>query len=664
MKSSSALSGSEAEIIDSEIPRGKILLVDDDPDLSSSLCDLLQPEGYEVTVANGIESARRAAAAFDPDIALLDVKLGSANGIDLIATLKRQRPELACVVMTGHANTEIAVRALREGADDFLVKPVDPLSLIRTLNRCRQHQRLERENRDVMVAIRNSEEHTRAVMENVADAVVTVDSTGIIDSVNAAALELFGYDTDELLGESVSRLAVEEDRELHNGYIQSYLNGGDGNVIGKGTRSVRGLRKDGTLLDLELAVSEAQIGSQRMFIGAVRDVSERKRMEALLRQSQKMEAVGQLTGGVAHDFNNLLGVILGNTELLEDSVGADNPHVRAVIRAAERGSELTHRLLAFSRLQPLQANTLDPVQLLGNMSDLLTRTLADTIEVALEAGGGIWPVKVDSAQMEGALLNLAINAGQSMPEGGKLTFNISNETVDAQAAAKAVDAVPGDYVALAVTDTGSGMAPNVLARAFDPFFTTKPVGEGSGLGLSMVYGFARQSGGFATIESELGRGATVRIFLPRAEAESVDAEIGTQADAPRGNGETILVLEDDPEILNLAVTLLDGLGYEVLSAPDGKHALEILRATPGIDLVLSDVMLPGGLLGPEVVQRAKQARPDLRVLFMSGYADAEAAGSGLLEEGAKVLTKPFRRYDLACQVRVALAGTSAAGPVG
>jgi CheY-like chemotaxis protein len=316
---------------------------------------------------------------------------------------------------------------------------------------------------------------------------------------------------------------------------------------------------------------------------------------------------------------------------------------------------LTQRLLAFSRLQPLRPSVLDPVQLFRGMPDLLTRTLAATIDIRFLTEGNIWRIEADLAQMENALLNLAINAGQAMPEGGKLTIELSSQTLDSRTAAKTNDAMPGDYVAISVTDTGIGMAPEVLARAFEPFFTTKDVGQGSGLGLSMVYGFARQSGGFAAIESELGHGTTVRLYLPRVEAEASDTEIEQPPAAPRAQGETILVIEDDPEVRDLVVAMLESLGYEVLSASEGADAIDILRATPRIDLVLSDVMLPGGLLGPEVAQRVKQARPDLPVLFMSGYADAEARSSGLLAEGATVLNKPFRRHDLAHHLRVALA---------
>jgi two-component system CheB/CheR fusion protein len=635
--------------------RGRVLLVDDDPDLLNSLCDLLQPEGFEVAIASSAETACRTAAEFEPDIAVLDIKLGLTNGIDLIAPLKRQWPDLACVIVTGYADTESAVRALREGAEDFLSKPVDPAILLRALTRCRQNQKLEFENRKVAAALRSSEERTRAIMENVVDAIITIDSTGTIDSVNLAAATLFGYEPAELIGGNVARLIGGGDRDSHDGYIQRYLNGGESGLLGKGPREVAGVRKDGEMLELELAVSEARIGNERVFIGTMRDISERKRLDVHLHQSQKMEAIGQLTGGVAHDFNNLLATILGNAELLEDRLGTDNTQVQAMVRAANRGSDLTQRLLAFSRLQPLQSKVFDPGQLFSGMSYLLTRTLAETIEVQHLIGDDIWCIEADPSQMESALLNLVINAGQAMPEGGKLTIEITNETIDQRTAAEMTDATPGRYVAISIGDTGVGMAPEVVARAFDPFFTTKPVGAGSGLGLSMVYGFARQSGGFAAIDSEPRRGTTVRLYLPRVETEESVAKIEPPAKAPRGKGETILVIEDDPAVCDLAVNMLESLGYKVLSASEGAGALEILHATPSIDLILSDVMLPGGLLGPEVARRARRARPDLPVLFMSGYADAEARSSDLLAAGVTVLHKPFRRYDLARQVRLSLA---------
>ncbi|MCH8999577.1 MAG: response regulator [Proteobacteria bacterium] len=638
---------------------GRILLVDDDRDLLSSLRDLLEPEGYEVATASDPEGARRIAAEFRPDIALLDVKLGSANGIELIPILKERLPGIACVVMTAFAATENAVQAMRNGADDYLNKPIDPANLMRALNRCRQHQRLEREKRAVVAALRDSEERIRAIMENVADALVTIDDKGIVESINPAAQRLFGFEPQEIIGQNVSLVIAGLERDQHQTYIENYLRSGEGKILGKGPREVKARHKDGTEIDVELAVSKTRVGDKLVFIGAMRDITERKRLEGQLRQAQKMEAVGQLTGGVAHDFNNLLGVILGNAELLEDRLGVDDKQVQAVIRAAGRGAELTQRLLAFSRLQPLQPKALDPAALIAGLSDLLSRTLGETISIEIKSAADLWMARADPGQLESALLNLAINSGQAMPGGGTLTIETANATID-EAAAAANNAEPGAYVMVAVTDTGTGMTDEVMERAFEPFFTTKDVGEGSGLGLSMVYGFAQQSGGFVSIESEADRGTTLRLYLPRAEGELVvaDKEPDDVA-APGGHGETILVVEDDPAVRSLAVTLLENLGYQVLAAPDAMAALSFLHAPSRIDLVLSDVMLPGGMCGPDLVEEAKRLRPDLRVLFMSGYTEHPARGSGPLyktavPEAAAVLNKPFRKRDLARRLRAAL----------
>jgi PAS domain S-box-containing protein len=631
---------------------GKILLVDDDQDLLNSLRDLLEPEGYEVETASKLQSARRIAEEFHPDVALLDIKLGAANGIELIPTFKKWLPDIACVVMTAFAETENAVQAMRNGADDYLNKPIDPANLMRALNRCRQHQRLEREKRAVVAALRASEERIRAIMENIADALVTIDDKGIIASVNPAACRLFGYEPKELIGENVLILVTASDRDHHDSYIQNYLRTGEGQILGKEPREVKAHRKDGTVIDVELAVSKALIGDNLVFIGAMRDITLRKRLEEQLHQAQKMEAVGQLTGGIAHDFNNLLGVIMGNAELLEDQVGAGHKQVQSVIQAASRGAELTQRLLAFSRLQPLQPKVLDLAVLIASVSDLLSRTLGNTIDIRIGSVADLWKVHADPGQLENALLNLAINSGQAMPGGGTLIIEAANATID-EAAAEAHDAEPGEYTVVAVTDTGTGMMREVMAHAFEPFFTTKDVGEGSGLGLSMVYGFVQQSGGFISIESEEGRGTTVRLHLPRAKGAAALEEKEPDVDAPCGRGETILVVEDDPEVRSLAVTLLENLGYEVLAAQDGMTALSFLKAPSRIDLVLSDVMLPGGLCGPDLVEAAKRIRPDLRVLFMSGYTNDPARDSGPLSE-AVVLNKPFRKHDLARTLRAAL----------
>ena len=393
-------------------------------------------------------------------------------------------------------------------------------------------------------------------------------------------------------------------------------------------------------------------------VSTVQDITEIKQAEEQLRHAQKMEAVGQLTGGVAHDFNNLLAVILGHAELLEDRLGADDPSVRAVSRTATRGAELTQRLLAFSRRQSLEPEVMDLDALIAGMTELLRRTLGETIEIELTSETEPWQTLADPGQVENALLNLAINARDAMPEGGRLTIATDNVTLDDSGAASHADAGPGDYVRLTVTDTGTGMASEVLERAFEPFFTTKDVGEGSGLGLPMVYGFAKQSGGFVSIGSEEDRGTTVELYLPRAKTPDRYAGDRREEAEPKGRGESILVIEDHPDLRQLATSMLDSLGYRVLEAESAKAALEILDGADGIDLMLADVVLSGGMSGPCLADEVRHQHPDIKVLFMSGYAGKDIAERCSPCEADGVLEKPFRKRHLAHKVRAVLDGSS------
>ncbi len=389
--------------------------------------------------------------------------------------------------------------------------------------------------------------------------------------------------------------------------------------------------------------------------GTILDVTESKQVEIKLRQTQKMEAVGQLTGGIAHDFNNLLAVIMGNAELLAQRHGEDDRAAQAVLRAASRGAELTQQLLAFARKQPLHPQAVRLSDVVTDMSKLLERTLGETIEIQISTHPVLWSASADPGQLENVLLNLAINARDAMPEGGTLTIETYNTQVEDQDLVIAMDINPGPYVVLSVSDTGTGMSSEVLEHAFEPFFTTKSNGKGTGLGLSMVYGFAQQTGGHVTIDSTPGRGTTVKLYLPRALAAVVEPSTDSTAD-PRGHGETVLVLEDDPDVRHLAVSMLQGLGYEVLEARDGASAIELLDSGSRIDLLLSDIVLPGGLTGRSVAAQARCSHPDLKILFMSGYPNAETAAGqeGAWNRNVEVLLKPFRRHELALQVNAAL----------
>jgi signal transduction histidine kinase len=394
------------------------------------------------------------------------------------------------------------------------------------------------------------------------------------------------------------------------------------------------------------------------------EIEQREHVEAALRQAQKMEVIGQLTGGVAHDFNNLLQVILGNLERLSLGRGAAGGsvepdfrrYVDAAIRGAERAATLTQRLLAFSRRQPLAPKPLDVNQLVTGMSDLLARTLGETVVLRTVLPEGIWRTLADENQLENAVLNLAVNARDAMPQGGRLTIATANAHLDAPPTRDAGEVNAGDYVAITVTDTGTGMTPEVLAKAFEPFFTTKDIGQGTGLGLSQVYGFVRQSGGDVTITSASGQGTTVALYLPRIEGlESVTEHPPPRQRIPGGSrSELILVVEDEKDVRAFTTETLRELGYGVVEAPDGRAALSMLDSDAGIRMLFTDIGLPGGVNGRELAEEALRRRPHLRVLFTTGYERNAIVHHGRLDPGVALIGKPFTYAGLALKVREVL----------
>ena len=387
-------------------------------------------------------------------------------------------------------------------------------------------------------------------------------------------------------------------------------------------------------------------------------------VEDALRQAQKMEAVGQLTGGIAHDFNNILTGIIGSLEMMSTRLAqgrvADlERYINGAMGASRRAASLTQRLLAFSRRQTLDPRPTDLNTLINGMLDLIVRSVGPEIEVETAGAAGLWTTYVDAGQLENALLNLCINARDAMPDGGKVTIETSNRWMD-ERAARVRGLEPGQYVSLCVSDTGSGMPPEIVARAFDPFFTTKPIGQGTGLGLSMVYGFAGQSGGAARIYSEVGKGTMICLYLPRHAGEAAqDAELPPDiGDAPRAQGgETVLVVDDEPLVRMLAVEQLEELGYSVIEAGDGHAALRILNSPRAIALLITDVGLPGGMNGRQLADAARVQRPGLEVLFITGYAENAVLNHGHLEPGMHVMTKPFPADEFARRVRSLTART-------
>ena len=499
------------------------------------------------------------------------------------------------------------------------------------------------------------EAHLTSILATVPEAMIVIDESGTIQSFSVAAEKLFGFAAADVCGRNVSMLMPTPDREEHDRYLSHYLTTGERRIIGYG-RVVSGLRKDGSVFPMELAVGEAVANGKRIFTGFLRDLTSRHKIEEELRQSQKMEAIGQLTGGLAHDFNNLLTVISGNLEMIETKLS--EPRVLSLLQeaqgAADDGAKLTGQLLAFGRRQPLNPKHVDVGQLVSGFSELLRRTLGEAIELRTTITGAAHEALVDGSQLQNALLNLALNARDAMPRGGVLSIEISRQRLDADYAQIHPQVRTGDYVLISVTDTGTGMSSEVRERAFEPFFTTKGLGAGTGLGLSMVYGFAKQSGGHVQLHSDQGQGASVRILLPAIQRPA-DRPISSDLDAaeakqiPRGF-ERILVVEDDPRVRRVAVSRLLDAGYEVIEAANGSEALDIFPNYPDIALLFTDIVMPGGIAGDELAQRVRALRPDMKVLFTSGYAEPTVAGRQLAEEGSW-LKKPYTARELAVRLR-------------
>ncbi|MBB3223445.1 PAS domain-containing protein [Pseudoduganella umbonata] len=486
------------------------------------------------------------------------------------------------------------------------------------------------------------------------DLMLLIDFDGYLRRVNPAWTRLLGYTADELVGRHVNAFVLPED---HTSTVDAYVA-----AAGGGTPQIvnRYRHKDGSLR--WIAWVAAPFGDTTYATG--RDITlERERQAALeqaqdqLRQSQKMEAVGQLTGGLAHDFNNLLATIMGGLELSAIRIRQDRPdeverYMGMAMGATRRAAALTHRLLAFSRRQTLAPVATDVNALVNGMLEMIRRTVGPGVQVDVESTTPLWTVLADPSQLENSLLNLCLNARDAMPDGGRIVIKTGNRHVDrASAAAHGIDA--GEYLALCVTDTGTGMTPEVMAKAFEPFFTTKPLGQGTGLGLSMIYGFARQSGGHASIASQVGKGSEVCMLLPRHHGNAIPA---AAAQAPSlepaaGTGRTVLVVDDEPDVRQLVVDVLRELGHVAIEAADGPAGLRVLQSDARIDLLISDVGLPGPMNGRQMADAGRTGRPGLKVLFITGYAEATLLNNGQLEAGMAVLSKPFPLEVLAARVR-------------
>jgi PAS domain S-box-containing protein len=492
-------------------------------------------------------------------------------------------------------------------------------------------------------------------------AVFMLDREGRVTTWNPGAERTKGYQASEIIGQHFSRFYTPED--LKAGIPKKALKQAreEGRFTAEGWR----VRKDGSRFWAMVVIDPIiENGEVIGFAKVTRDLTERReaqleleRSQQALFQSQKMEAVGQLTGGLAHDFNNLLTGITGSLDLMKNRLaqGRINDlerYITAAQGAASRAATLTHRLLAFARRQTLEPKPVNANKLISGMEELVRRTVGPEVQIETVLAAGLWTCFCDPNQLENAILNLCINGRDAMPGGGRVTIETANTWLDETTGAER-EMAPGQYVAICVTDTGQGMTPEVISRAFDPFFTTKPAGKGTGLGLSMIYGFARQSNGQVRIYSEVGEGTTVKIYLPRHRGKAAGEEDQeAKVQLPRAEaGETVLIVDDEPTVRMLIGDTLNELGYTGIEAADATSGLKVLQSDAKIDLLITDVGLPGGMNGKEMAEQAREKRPDLKVLFITGYAQNAAISNGRLEPGMHVLSKPFPMEKLASRIR-------------
>ena len=517
-------------------------------------------------------------------------------------------------------------------------------------------ERLRLANETLSESVRERTRERNQVWQNSRDLLAVIGVDGVIRDVNPAWKAVLGHESSHLVGRSFEELVDQDARPRARDLISAEP------------------KRPPMTIELELAAIDGSLHwfswdaaaeGELIYLYGLNITAERKQAEvlrqteALLRQSQKMEAVGQLTGGIAHDFNNMLTGVIGSLDIMKRRIANQryddlDRFMDAAITSAQRAASLTHRLLAFSRRQSLDRKPTDVVPLIESMRDLLNRTLGEQVSLQTILPADSWQAITDTNQLESAILNLAINARDAMPEGGNLTIEVANVLLDDSDVRGISELIAGDYVRISVTDTGEGMPAEVIEKAFDPFFTTKPIGQGTGLGLSMIYGFVRQSGGHVELSSSVGKGTKVSLYLPRNNQTAAAAPPLRPESTPMGSGETVLIVEDDASVRLLVVDVLQELGYAAIEAGDSQQAIPILQSATRIDLLISDVGLPG-LNGRQLAEIARQSRPDLRVLFITGYAAMAASRSDFLDPGMDMITKPFAMDDLANKIRGILA---------
>lgn len=588
------------------------------------------------------------------------------NSIDLIVPAER-RSEVR-VILEGIRQGDVVsphetVRIAKSGREILLSLSVSPIKA--RDGKIIGATKIARDLTDVRLAqeaLSESERMALGIIETSLDAFVQMNNVGIVIDWNSQAQKILGWSREEALGRDLGELIVPETHRAHHREALARM------LRDAGTRhgnrfEIEAQRRDGAEMRVEFSVTAFQRRGGLVFNAFIRDLTDRIAAENQIRQAQKMDAVGQLTGGVAHDFNNILTVITGTIEILAEGV-ADRPELAGIAHmideAAARGAELTGHLLAFARRQPLQPREIDVNTLILTTSKLLRPTLGEQIEIETLLADDPWLAYVDPNQLTTAILNLALNARDAMPQGGRLIIETINSYLDEVYAGQHSEVKPGEYVLIAISDTGSGIPAHLIDKVFEPFFTTKDIGKGTGLGLSMVYGFVKQSEGHIKVYSEEGHGTTIKLYLPKSRALSSTAiEIDPVEKAVGGN-ELVLVVEDDLLVRNYVVTQVRSLGYRTLSAANAEEALDAIRSDPTIDLLFTDVIMPGAMNGRQLVEEVRKLRGEFKVLYTSGYTENAIVHHGRLDPGVLLLAKPYRKADLARMIRLALDGADKA----
>ncbi len=506
---------------------------------------------------------------------------------------------------------------------------------------------------DIPVAFHKTEKLVVALLESASQAIVIVDRAGRIALVNRRAGEMFGYIPEELLGARMELLVPESRRAAHGRQREEYFQRPRARPMGIGL-DLSGQRKDGVEFPVEVSLSAVETEEGTFGIAFVSDISVRKTLEQQLVHAQKMEAVGRLAGGVAHDFNNMLTVIAGYNRMILDELSNLDPlrgYAEEIHKAAERASALTNQLLAFSHRQIMQPRVVNLNAVIGQTENMLRRLIGEDIQLVMSFGADTGNIRTDPSHIEQAIVNLAVNARDAMPLGGRITIETSNTRIDETYAKTHMGVEPGEFVMIAVSDTGHGMDSATRQRIFDPFFTTKPPGKGTGLGLATVYGMVKQSGGDIWVYSEPGQGTTFKLYFPRVAEPVSPGAFEEPEHAHRDAAETLMLVEDETQVRELEVKMLKQLGYQVLAAANGEEALDVSQAHPGkISLLVTDVVMPN-MSGKQVAEALLSHRPDLRVLYLSGYTENTIGHHGVLDSSVDFLTKPFTREALARKVR-------------